>query len=58
MADPATAETLSRLPVQFWPGIVAAGMTLVGTLGAVIATIETCINALQLVSRFVVQHDR
>jgi len=38
MADPATAETLLGLPLLFWSGIFAAGMTLVGTLGAVIAT--------------------
>ena len=38
MADHATAETLLSLPVLFWSGTIAAGMTLIGTLGAVIAT--------------------
>lgn len=38
MADPATTEMLLGLPILFWSGIVAAGMTLVGTLGAVVAT--------------------
>lgn len=39
MADPATAtSTLLGFPVLFWSGIVAAGMTLMGTLGAVIAS--------------------
>lgn len=38
MADPSTTEALFGLPVLFWSGIVTAGMTLVGTLGAVVAT--------------------
>ncbi|MEX2150743.1 MAG: hypothetical protein WD793_11050 [Steroidobacteraceae bacterium] len=39
MADPVTAtDALLGLPVIVWSGIVAAGMTLLGTLGAVVAT--------------------
>jgi hypothetical protein len=38
-ADPATTQSLFHgIPDVVWSGIVAAGMTLIGTLGAVIAT--------------------
>lgn len=38
MADPATTDSLLGLPAVVWSGIVAAAMTLIGTLGGVIAT--------------------
>lgn len=38
MVDPATVDTLFGLPAVVWSGIVAAAMTLIGTLGGVIAT--------------------
>lgn len=38
-ADPAATQALFYgIPDVVWSGIVAAGMTLIGTLGAVIAT--------------------